>query len=48
MVFWQVDNPGSMAGQFAHFVNYAPGEHSIPTKCYTDAINLPLAGQREP
>jgi GST-like protein len=35
-LFWQVGNLGPMAGQYSHFVNYAPGGEDYSKQRYTD------------
>lgn len=38
-LFWQVGNLGPMAGQFSHFVNYAPGGNEYSRERYANEYN---------
>ena len=38
-LFWQVGNLGPMAGQFSHFVNYAPGDEAYSKTRYGNEYN---------
>ena len=38
-LFWQVGNLGPMAGQFSHFVNYAPGNEAYSKTRYRNEYN---------
>ena len=38
-LFWQMANLGPMAGQFSHFVNYAPGDEPYSKTRYANEYN---------
>ena len=43
-VFWQVGNLGPMAGQYSHFVNYAPQEQAYSHRRYKNEYHRCLGG----